>query len=403
VCLISRHHDAIAAGDHRNYPASLANSLVNLLNQAIQTMPTLLAGDIGGTKTILRLAECSSPIKLQDSSFPIDALYEQTYVSGQFPDLVPMVKAFLEEATTKLGIRPTPEVACFGIAGPVVDDRSELTNLKWSLDARAMEKALGIEHIALINDFAANGYGVLGLANSDLHTLQEAPARSSAPIAVIGAGTGLGESFLIPQDGCYQVFAGEGSHADFAPQEALSYQLCRYLKREENLSHVSIERVVSGMGLLSIYKCFRDDYRFAPEAPELAKAFEAWEGALKAGKAAQSPAALIGKYAIAGEDILSRKTMRLFVELYGAEAGNLALKILPYGGLYITGGIAAKILPLMEKEGFLKAFLNKGRVSTLLKNVPVHIVLNPKVGLIGAALHAAKLKSSQLKSSKATA
>ena len=351
----------------------------------------LLAGDIGGTKTILRLAECSPPITLQPNASSPSVLYEQTYVSQQFSDLVPMVKTFLAEATGVLKARPTPAVACFGIAGPVIDGHSELTNLKWSLEAKVIEKALGIGTVSLINDFAANGYGVLGLAASDLHTLQSVPADAAAPIAVIGAGTGLGEAFLIPQDGYYQVFSGEGSHADFAPQEGLSYQLCCYLKREENLSHVSIERVVSGMGLLSIYKYLRDDYRFAPEAPELADAFDAWEAALKTDEPAVSPAALIAKYAIAQKDILCCKTMRLFVQLYGAEAGNLALKLLPYGGLYITGGIAAKILPLMEKEGFLEAFLNKGRVSTLLKNVPVHIVLNPKVGLIGAALYAAKI------------
>ncbi|MEM9948911.1 MAG: glucokinase, partial [Cyanobacteria bacterium P01_D01_bin.36] len=349
-------------------------------------MPTLLAGDIGGTKTILRLAEYTPSITLQNNDSPPSVLYEQTYVSQQFSDLVPMVTSFLAEASTELKVTLTPKIACFGIAGPVTDGRSELTNLKWSLDVKEIEKALGIETVSLINDFAANGYGVLGLADSDLHTLQAAPISSSAPIAVIGAGTGLGEAFLIPQAGCYQVFPGEGSHADFAPQEDVSYRLCRYLKQAENLSHVSIERVVSGMGLLSIYKYFRDDSHATPEHPKVAAAFEAWESALKAGEAGASPAAMIAKCAITEKDTLSCQTMRLFIQLYGAEAGNLALKILPYGGLYITGGIAAKILPLMKSEGFLDAFLNKGRVSNLLKNVPIYIVLNPKVGLIGATL-----------------
>lgn len=358
-------------------------------------MPTLLAGDIGGTKTILRLAEYTPSITLQNNDSPPTVLYEQTYISRQFSDLVPMVTSFLAEVSTKLKVNPTPNIACFGIAGPVTNGRSELTNLKWSLNVKKIEKALGIETVSLINDFAANGYGVLGLADSDLHTLQTAPAVSSAPIAVIGAGTGLGEAFMIPQEGCYQVFPGEGSHADFAPQEDISYKLCRYLKQKENLSHVSIERVVSGMGLLSIYKYLRDSNRAAPEHPELAAAFETWESALKTGEVGASPAATIAKYAIAEKDTLSYQTMQLFVQLYGAEAGNLALKILPYGGLYITGGIAAKILPLMKSEGFLDAFLNKGRVSNLLKNVPIHIVLNPKVGLIGATLYAAKLGSSE--------
>ncbi|MEM9088369.1 MAG: glucokinase [Cyanobacteria bacterium P01_F01_bin.53] len=363
-------------------------------------MPTLLAADVGGTKTILRLAEFLPPIKLQSKSPPIHMLYEQTYVSQDFPDLVPMVKIFFAEAQKHLGHLPSPRVACFGIAGPVVDNRSELTNLKWSLDAKVLEKKLDIPQVVLINDFAANGYGVLGLAESDLHTLQSTPAQGHAPIAIIGAGTGLGEAFLIPQSGCYHVFPGEGGHTDFAPQTDIAYQLCRYLQKRENISHVSIERIVSGIGLVSIYECFRDDYErfrqtygFEAEAPNLTAAFEAWDQAKKTGETVESPAALIAKHAMEEDDRLSQKTMQLFVQLYGAEAGNFALKLLPYGGLYITGGIAAKILPLIEKEGFLEAFLNKGRVSSLLKNIPVHIVLNPKVGLIGAVLYAAKLGS----------
>ncbi|MEO0708185.1 MAG: glucokinase [Cyanobacteria bacterium J06649_5] len=361
-------------------------------------MPTLLAADVGGTKTILRLAAFSPPIKLQSKSPPIDVLYEQTYVSQDFPDLVPMVETFFVAAKETLETLPSPDVACFGIAGPVVNNRSELTNLKWSLDAKVLEEKLNIPRIELINDFAANGYGVLALADSDLHTLQSASSQARAPVAVIGAGTGLGEAFLVPQDGCYHVFSGEGSHADFAPQTDLAYQLCRYLQKRENISRVSIERVVSGMGIVSIYECFRDDYArfreiygFEPEASDITLALEAWQQASKTGQKAKSPAALIAKHAMEHDDTLCQKTMQLFVRLYGAEAGNFALKLLPYGGLYITGGIAAKILPLMEKEGFLDAFLSKGRVSSLLKDVPVHIVLNPKVGLMGAVLYAAKL------------
>ncbi|MEL6900110.1 MAG: glucokinase [Cyanobacteria bacterium J06606_4] len=357
-------------------------------------MPMLLAGDIGGTKTILRLAEFSPPITLQTQSPPIHTLQEQTYPSQNFASLEDIVKTFFADVAASQSLTPSPVVACFGIAGPVVGSRSKLTNLKWSLDARELEQLLNIPKVSLINDFSANGYGILGLAQSDLHTLQSAPTQPNAPIAVIGAGTGLGEAFLIPQDGCYHVFPGEGGHADFAPQGSLSYQLCRYIKAQEQVSHVSIERVVSGTGLLSIYKCFRDDYRFAPETPALTEAFEQWENSRKNREKGESPAALIAKRAIAKDDVLSQQTMQLFVQLYGAEAGNLALKLLPYGGLYITGGIAAKILPLMESEGFLEAFLNKGRMSKLLKNIPVHIVLNPKVGLIGSVLYAAKLGSS---------
>lgn len=357
-------------------------------------MPTLLAGDVGGTKTILRLAEFSPPISLQMKSPPIDLIYEKTYPSQNFDGLVPMVKDFFREVESAIGDMPNPAVACFGIAGPVVDEScSELTNLKWSLNAEVLEAELAIAKVALINDFAANGYGVLGLTADDIHTLQSAPVHPHAPIAVIGAGTGLGEAFLVPQDGCYHIFPGEGGHADFAPQDSLSYLLCQYLQQTENISHVSVERVVSGIGLLSIYKCLRDKEKFAPESPALTAAFEAWEQSLLAGAPVSSPAATIAEAAMAGNDPLCRRAMGLFVRLYGAEAGSFALKLLPYGGLYITGGIAAKILPLIEQEKFLAAFLNKGRVSSLLKSVPVHIVLNPKVGLIGAVLYAAKLGS----------
>lgn len=359
-------------------------------------MPMLLAGDVGGTKTILRLATFSPPIKLQMKAPPIDTRYEKTYVSASFSGLADMVEVFLAEAETELGARPQPAVACFGIAGPVVDNHSELTNLKWSLDAKALEQKLGIAQVSLINDFAANGYGILGLTDSDLHVLQDAPARPQAPIGIIGAGTGLGEAFLIPQNGCYHVFPGEGGHADFAPQTSSTYQLCRYLQKQEQLSRISVERVVSGTGLISVYKCLRDEARLAPETPALSQAFETWESALAAGKEAPSPAAEIAKQAADGKDILARRTMRLFIQLYGSEAGNLALKLLPYGGLYITGGIAAKILPLMEKEGFMDAFLDKGRMKPLLENIPVKIVLNPKVGLIGAVLYAAREGSLQV-------
>jgi len=358
-------------------------------------MPLLLAGDIGGTKTILRLAAFSPPIKLQMKMPPIETRYEQTYVSGQFSHLSDMVERFMSAAESELGLRPAPEVACFGIAGPVVNNRSELTNLKWSLDAKDLEQKLGIPQVSLINDFAANGYGILGLSASDLHVLQDAPALPQAPIAIIGAGTGLGEAFLIPQDGCYHVFPGEGGHADFAPQESSAYQLCRYLANQEQLSRISVERVVSGTGLISVYKYFRDEARLAPESPILSQAFERWERALLNGEDAPSPAADIAQQAEAGEDVLCCRTMSLFVQLYGSEAGNLALKLLPYGGLYITGGIAAKILPLMKREGFIDAFLNKGRMTPLLKQIPIKIVLNPKVGLLGAVLYAAREGSLQ--------
>ncbi|MEO0458217.1 MAG: glucokinase [Cyanobacteria bacterium P01_A01_bin.114] len=356
-------------------------------------MQTLLAGDIGGTKTILRLAEFAPAEPPTLNSPLVSTLYEQTYPSQAFSDLVPLVKTFFAEVNEQRGLATHPTVACFGIAGPVVCDQSELTNLRWSLDARRLERELAIATIELINDFAANGYGILGLSESDLFTVQAVPPQPDAPIAVIGAGTGLGEGFLIRQDGQYRVFASEGGHTDFAPQTERAFQLCHYLQKREQLPRISTERIVSGIGIVSIYQFLRDEIRLAAESAPMTAAFQTWEAASQTGEEVDSPAVCITQSAIAGSDMLAQQTMELFVQAYGAEAGDLALKLLPYGGLYVTGGIAAKILPLMKTGGFLDAFLNKGRVSPLLKQVPVHIVLNPKVGLIGAALHAAQLSS----------
>ncbi|NET37640.1 MAG: glucokinase [Cyanothece sp. SIO1E1] len=352
-------------------------------------MQTLLAGDIGGTKTILRLVKADTA-----QSAPILAvqppLYEEVYASQDFPDLVPIVQKFLQAAADRLGAMPTPKTACFGIAGPVIGNTSELTNLNWSLSATRLEQALAIAQVSLINDFAAIGYGILGLSEQDLVTLQPAPSQPQAPIAVIGAGTGLGEGFLIPQQDQYQVFASEGSHADFAPRSALEFQLLQFLLEHKGIDRVSVERVVSGMGIVSIYEFLRQ-YATTPASPDLAAAFETWQQATSQGSTQIDLAAIISQAALNHQDPLCEKAMQIFVAAYGAEAGNLALKILPYGGLYIAGGIAAKILPLMQQGDFIRAFSQKGRVSPLLAQIPIHVVLNPKVGLIGAALHAAQL------------
>ncbi|MBE9129551.1 MULTISPECIES: glucokinase [unclassified Coleofasciculus] len=346
-------------------------------------MTLILAGDIGGTKTILRLVE-----ELADKSRQF--LHEARYPSRDFPDLVPIVQEFLSEAEKQLGKALHPEKACFAIAGPVVNDTSNLTNLSWVLDARRLEKELTISKITLINDFAAVGYGILGLKAKDLCTLQAATPQPDAPIAVIGAGTGLGQGFLIPQNGIYQVFGSEGGHADFAPRNELEFQLLQYLREKYDIQRISAERVVSGQGIVAIYQFLRDR-QFAQESPEIEQVIRTWEQEMGRSEKSVDPAAAIAKAALAGSDRLSEQTLKMFVEAYGAEAGNLAIKLLPYGGLYIAGGIAAKILPLMQEGGFLREFGNKGRVSQLLENVPVHITLNPDVGLIGAAICAARL------------
>ena len=341
-------------------------------------MTLLLAGDIGGTKTILRLVQFSDTVGLK-------TLYEESFPSGDFPDLVPIVQKFLTTANSS-----TPDKACFAIAGPVVENTAKLTNLSWFLDTERLSKELGIERISLINDFASVGYGIFGLTKQDLLTLQVGKYQSAAPMAIIGAGTGLGQGFLIKQGNSYQVFPSEGGHADFAPRNQLEFELLKYILTKYDIQRVSVERVVSGLGIISIYQFLRDR-KIATESPAIANAVRTWEQ--EAGKSEKTvdPGALIGNAALEKSDRLSEQTMQLFIEAYGAEAGNLALKLLPYGGLYIAGGIAPKILPLIQDGSFLTNFTQKGRMGSRLKEIPVYIILNQQVGLIGAALSASRL------------
>jgi glucokinase len=351
-------------------------------------MTVLLAGDIGGTKTILRLVE-TQPENNGSKVPAIATRYEQTYSSHDYTDLVPMIRVFLNAASESLGDFPRPERACFGIAGPVVHETCKLTNLSWFLESDRLQRELEIDRVNLINDFAAIGYGVLGLSADELHPLQEVKPDRDAPIAILGAGTGLGEAFLIRTKGGYQIFGTEGGHTDFAPRTELEFALQQYLLEKNNIDRVSVERVVSGQGIVSIYQFLRDRDG-SGESPELAQMLAIWTREIgKTPKTVNLPAA-ISQAALEKRDELCEQTLTLFIEAYGAEAGNFALKLLPYGGLYVAGGIAAKILPLMERGDFLRSFLQKGRVSPLLERVPVYIVLNPQVGLLGAALYAAR-------------
>jgi glucokinase len=353
----------------------------------------LLAGDIGGTKTILRLVESQSDNANQAASKQITR-YEQTYPSQSFADLVPMVRQFFQSVTEKVDEKFNPKdvkKACFGIAGPVLNNTSELTNLNWLLSGERLAAELNIDQVLLINDFAAVGYGVLGLAPEDLYCLQEAPKYPQGAIAFLGAGTGLGEGYIIPaSSGKYRVFPSEGSHADFAPRSYLEFQLLNYLRERHQLERVSIERVVSGIGIASIYEFLRDQDP-NQESVELAEVYKIWQQEMGKSEKTVDLSAKVSQAALVGNDYLAGQALKLFVEAYGAEAGNLALKLLPYGGLYVAGGIAPKILPLLKNENFMKAFSDKGRMRPLMEKFPVYIVLNSKVGLIGAALCAAQL------------
>ena len=315
----------------------------------------LLAGDIGGTKTLLRLFESGGGV-----------LAERRFDSASFASLSQVVAGFLSDSPS-LSIA----AACFGVAGPVEGGRANITNLPWQIDAASIIAEFHIPQVRLINDFQAVAYGIEALENQDLATLQAGAPQECGVRAVIGAGTGLGEGFMVWQGSYYAAFPSEGSHADFAPTDALQIELLRYLAAR--YGHVSYERLLSGPGLVNIFEFLRDS-RSQQATAELQSAMEAGD-----------PAAAISDCAMSGKDDLAVSALDLFARIYGAEAGNLALKVLARGGVYIAGGIAAQIMGKLEDSEFLRAFADKGRFAGLLGDIPVHVVLNPKVGLMGAA------------------
>lgn len=319
----------------------------------------VLAGDIGGTKTLLALLD-------QQPDGGLRVLLRQRYESRDYPGLAPIVRDFLGK----------PEVtgithAGFGVAGPVVDGVCRVTNLPWEIDARQLRDKLGLERVALVNDFAAVAYGVTALGPGDLDILQAGERDPGGPVALIGAGTGLGEALLVPTPAGPRVLPSEGGHADLAPRNEVEIALLRFLLRRHH--RVSYERIVSGPGLVTAYEFVIAEGL----APELSDTRERM--------ASEDRGAVIGARALAGDDPACVRAVELFVGLYGAEAGNLALKTLPTGGLYVAGGIAGKLLPLV-RAGFLPAFLDKGRMSPLLAKIPVAVVTNPEVGLLGAGI-----------------
>ncbi len=341
-------------------------------------MTLLIAGDIGGTNTTVRLVE------LTEHENTITTLFEASYLSQRYSDLVPIIREFLSTTGQKI-----PTIACFAIAGPVINNSCKLTNLDWFLDGDRLAKELGMEKVILLNDFAAVSQGILALDESQLLTLQTGKPQKTAPIGVIGAGTGLGESFLIPSGGEYQIFATEGGHTDFAPRNELELKLCHYLKILYSTDHVSVERIVSGLGIIDIYKFLQQEQLYQ-ESAEIKDLIRKVETSVCREEPNLDPAAIIAKGALEKHDQLCQKTMELFVENYGCEAGNLALKLMCYGGLYIAGGIAPKILPLLKDGRFLTAFLAKGRMSCLLSEIPIYVILNAQVGLLGSVLYALK-------------
>jgi glucokinase len=326
-------------------------------------MNKVIAGDIGGTKTRLALAEVDGT--------QVRVEHEINYPSRNFATFEELLAEFLK------GVH-APAHAAFGIAGPVVGSAVRTTNLPWFIDADALRQRFGFKSCTLLNDLEAAAYGLPALSADDLLTLQPGEPDARGNAAIIAAGTGLGEAGMYWDGERHCPYATEGGHASFSPQNDLEMDLLRYLQRLHG--HVSWERVVSGMGLPDLHDFLRS-YRKSVVPQWLAEEMRT------------DAAAAISRAALAGSDDICIETMNCFVGLYGAEAGNLALKTMSRGGLYVGGGIAPRILPLMQRDIFMSAFLNKGRMRPLLEAMPVRVILNDRVALYGPALSAGRASS----------
>jgi glucokinase len=324
----------------------------------------LLAGDIGGTKTSLAI--------FAPDKGPNAPLAEATFPSCRYSSLEELVREFLAQVDFQV------ERASFGVAGPVVAGRATITNLPWKMDETQLQEALNLPSVMLWNDLAAVAYAALFLEPSDLYTLNEGQPVPGGTLAVIAPGTGLGEAFLTWDGSRYNAFPSEGGHADFAPTDPLQVELLRSLL--ERYDHVSCETVCSGRGLPNIY-AFLKDSGYAPEPGWL----------LEQLAEAEDPNPIIARAALAGECELCVATLNMFVSILGAEAGNLTLKVLATGGVYLGGGILPRILPVLQDERFMKSFVKKGRFAKLLARVPVRVILNPKAALVGAACYGLEL------------
>lgn len=323
----------------------------------------ILAGDVGGTKTILAL--WTDPQQRDPEAIEI-------YPSRKHAAFEEIVRLFLDKH------RPEVRAACFGIAGPIRDGKCTATNLPWTIDSAVLRPLLGKAATLLINDLEANAYGLTLLRPEDMVELQPGERGAAGNQAIISAGTGLGEAGLYFDGKRHRPWAAEGGHTDFSPRNEVEIELLRFLAREFT-EHVSWERVVSGPGLLNVYRFLRDTGRGA-ESPGVA-----------ARMASGDPSAVISAEGLRGGDALSVAALSLFISLYGSEAGNLALKTMARGGLYIGGGVAPKNMAKMTDGTFLEGFLAKGRMRGLLQSMPVRIILNDKLALLGAGACAREL------------
>jgi glucokinase len=351
----------------------------------------IIAGDIGGTKTHLALFDWKKD--------RVDPVRLESFHSADYTSLEDMLTEFLTPPTAPQSIddvaaekgdaveveRPAEkpqkiDAACFGIAGPVIENRCKTTNLPWVVDGATLAKQFDISRVKLLNDLEAMAYGVLLLRPDEVEVLNVGtPPTQNQALALIAAGTGLGESILFWNGSRYQPMPSEGGHADFAPNNDNEIELLRHLR--SSYLHVSYERVLSGPGLHAIYDYVRDSKKNEPT----------WLAEqIKAG----DPAAAIAEAGLKGQADIAKQALDLFASIYGAEAGNLALKGMTLNGVYVGGGIAPKLLAKLKDGTFMKSFTNKGRYKRVMSSIPVKVVMNQKTALLGAASVAVSLSSS---------
>jgi glucokinase len=320
----------------------------------------ILAGDIGGTKTHLAL--------FRKTNRGLDRVRGKIFPSREYAGLEEVIRKFLPTKKTAI------DCASFGVAGPVREGRCETTNLPWTIEADSIAKTFKIPNVYLLNDLEAAAYGSLILTEKDFYRLNAGRPQPHGNRAVIAAGTGLGEAVLFWDGGGYRASASEGGHTDFGPRNPIEIELLEYLLKR--FPHISYERIVSGPGLMNIYQFMKETGR--AEEP----------GWLSEKMAVGDPSAEITEAALSGRSKLCVETVDLFVSIYAAEAGNLALKAMATGGIFLGGGIAPRMIPKLSDGSFMKAFIDKGRYAALLRCIPVRIILNETVGLLGAARYA---------------
>lgn len=343
----------------------------------------ILAGDIGATKTNLALYEWTNaraePLRLERFPSGDYKSFEDILVDFLTPPNAPSAATSLEiediHQREKSSIPPAKPVklraACFGVAGPVIDNRCQTTNLPWTIDGQTIAKQFTIPHVQLLNDLEATAYGLLWLRPDELEVLNAGnPPNKRQALALIAAGTGLGQGILFWDGKTYHPMPSEGGHADFAPTNDQEIDLLRYLRNQ--YLHVSYERILSGPGLHAVYEFLRDTKKNEPT----------W---LAQKISVGDPAAEIAQAGLQGQAEIAKQALDLFASIYGAEAGNLALKALSLDGVYIGGGIAPKLITKLQDGTFMKAFTNKGRYKRLMTQIPVKIIMNQQTALIGAA------------------